>query len=65
VGDVPAWAAAAMTLIDQRRASSAAWLARRDAGLARARLYSWPAHADRLVAIYREVLSRPALSPPR
>ena len=56
VGDVPAWAEAALALLDERRRADRAWRARRAAGLARARLYSWPAHADRLASIYRDVL---------
>jgi glycosyltransferase involved in cell wall biosynthesis len=58
VGDVPAWAEAALGLLDERRRSADAWHARRDAGLARARLYSWSNHVDRLTAIYHDVLSR-------
>jgi glycosyltransferase involved in cell wall biosynthesis len=58
VGDVPAWTEAALCLLDDRRRSTDAWRARRADGLARARLFSWTAHADRLAAIYRAVLSR-------
>jgi glycosyltransferase involved in cell wall biosynthesis len=58
VGDVPAWSEAALSLLDERRGAADAWRARRDAGLARARLFSWAAHADRLAEIYRDVLSR-------
>ena len=60
VGDVAAWTAATLTLLDQARHAPGARAARRAAGLARAHLFTWSAHADRLVAIYREVLSRPA-----
>lgn len=60
IGDVLAWSEAALTLIDEPRRSPDAWQARRAAGLARARLYSWSTHADHLAAIYREVLSRQA-----
>jgi glycosyltransferase involved in cell wall biosynthesis len=60
VGDIPAWTAAALTLLDDRKRSADAWQTRRAAGLARARLFSWANHADRLAAIYRAVLSRDA-----
>ena len=59
VGDIPAWTAAALSLLADRQANSDAWHSRRAAGLARVRLFSWPAHADRLAEIYGEVLSRP------
>jgi glycosyltransferase involved in cell wall biosynthesis len=58
VGDVDAWASAALSLLDERRRSPDAWRARRDAGFARARLFSWSTHADRLASIYRQTLSR-------
>jgi glycosyltransferase involved in cell wall biosynthesis len=58
VGDVAAWTEAALTLLDPLRTPADARLARRAAGLARARLFSWSTHADRLAAIYRDVLSR-------
>jgi glycosyltransferase involved in cell wall biosynthesis len=65
VGDVPAWTAAALAMLDDRKRSADAWLNRRAEGLARARLYSWSTHAARLATIYREVLSRPELTPSR
>jgi glycosyltransferase involved in cell wall biosynthesis len=65
VGDVASWADAALTLLDLPRTSPDSWLARRASGLARARLFSWPSHADRLVSIYREVLARPGILPLR
>jgi glycosyltransferase involved in cell wall biosynthesis len=64
VGDVPGWTEAALSLLEERRRSSDSWLARRASGLARAQLYSWAAHADRLAEIYREVLSRSRVSRP-
>ena len=59
VGDIPGWTEAAHFLLNERRLSPDSWRARRALGLARARLFSWSTHADRLVSIYREVLSRP------
>jgi glycosyltransferase involved in cell wall biosynthesis len=57
VGDVAAWASAVVALLDERRAAPDAWRRRRQAGLDRARRYSWSCHADRLAAIYRGILS--------
>jgi glycosyltransferase involved in cell wall biosynthesis len=59
VGDVAAWAAAALELLDPNHNPPDARAARRAAGLARARRYSWTEHAQRLAQIYEEVLSRP------
>jgi len=56
VGDVPAWSEAALALLDDPAARRAAGRA----GLARAPLFSWSAHVDRLVAIYRSLLPLPA-----
>ncbi len=64
VADLDGWTEAALSLIDEPLRAPDARQARRAAGLARARLYSWAAHADHLVAIYREVLSRPADASP-
>ena len=57
VADLPAWAEAALALLDTPR-TSPAWQARRDAGIARARRFDWSHHADQLAEIYREVLER-------
>ena len=56
VGDIPAWTEAVLEILAEPPPSAAA---RRASGLARARLYSWSDHADRLEEIYRDVLSRP------
>jgi len=53
VGDVPAWAEAALALLDERSAGADAWRDRRAAGLARAAGFRWGTHADRLVPLYR------------
>lgn len=56
VGDVPAWAEAALTLIDDRRGRAEGWRSRREAGLARAARFSWSDHAGTLVRAYRELV---------
>ncbi|GAC1364183.1 MAG: hypothetical protein NVSMB32_06480 [Actinomycetota bacterium] len=53
VADVPGWADAALTLLDDHRARSDAWRARRDAGLARSARFRWPAHVASLLPLYR------------
>lgn len=58
VGDVPAWADAALTLLAERREAPNAWETRRAAGLAWASRYRWSTHVAQLVAIYRELLAR-------
>jgi glycosyltransferase involved in cell wall biosynthesis len=57
VGDVPAWSKAALELLTDRQAQSEAWRARRAAGLARASLFTWPAHARALAGIYNSILN--------
>ena len=57
VGDVAAWADAALELLDARRRGDPAWHARRAAGLARADRYRWTTHVAQLVDIYRSVLA--------
>lgn len=56
VGDVPAWADAARTLLAERRDDPSAWAARREHGLTWASRYRWSTHVAQLVAIYRSVL---------
>ena len=57
VGDVPAWAEAALRLLDERRRGDPSWPSRRAAGLAWADRYRWSTHVDQLAAIYRAVLT--------
>lgn len=64
VGDLAGWTEAVLAVLDEPLRAPDARQARRDAGLARARLYSWATHADHLVSIYREVLSRPVPTSP-
>ncbi len=58
VGDVPSWTSAILSLLDERQRSPDAWLSRRSDRLARARHFSWSAHADHLVSLYREIHAR-------
>jgi glycosyltransferase involved in cell wall biosynthesis len=58
VGDVPAWSEAALDLLAERQAQNEAWHARRAAGMARAALFTWPAHVRALVGIYQSILDR-------
>jgi glycosyltransferase involved in cell wall biosynthesis len=55
-GDPDAWSEAALGLLDQRLRDAPAWHARRAGGLEWASRYRWPAHVERLVALYRTVL---------
>jgi glycosyltransferase involved in cell wall biosynthesis len=54
VGDAPAWAEAALSLLREHQAD--AWLARRKAGITRADLFSWSTHVTKLVTIYNSLL---------
>lgn len=56
VADLPAWTAAALALLDERRRDPDAWQARRLRGIERSRRFRWTTHAARLVEIYRQVL---------
>lgn len=57
VGAIEAWSEAATSMLEQRRSRGDAWRTRRDEGLARAGLFSWPAHVEILMQMYRDVLS--------
>jgi glycosyltransferase involved in cell wall biosynthesis len=65
VGDVPAWTESALALLDERRRCSDTWRARRAAGLAQARRYTWSEHVHRLAAIYHDALDRLKVRPTR
>ncbi|MFO0907008.1 MAG: glycosyltransferase family 1 protein [Isosphaeraceae bacterium] len=58
VADIDAWARAALQLLDERRHDPAAAEQRRQAGIERARLFTWTHHADQLAQIYEQVLAR-------
>jgi len=55
VGDVRDWTARVAALIGERSTRPDRWGARRQAGLVRARCFSWKQFADRLASLYREV----------
>jgi len=55
VGDVREWTERVRALIAERGTRTDRWNARRQAGLVRARCFSWKQFADRLAALYREV----------
>lgn len=57
VADVPRWAGAAAALLDERANDPDRWQARRAAGIAWARRFSWQTHARATVEIYRDVLA--------
>jgi glycosyltransferase involved in cell wall biosynthesis len=57
VGDVEAWSDAALKLLIERGEDHGAWAARRARAIAHAAEFRWPAHAKRLVEIYRAVLN--------
>ena len=58
VGDVPSWTSAVLSLLDERQRLPDSWLSRRLARVARARRFSWSAHADHLVSLYSEIHAR-------
>jgi glycosyltransferase involved in cell wall biosynthesis len=53
VADVPAWTEAALALLDERQNRPEAWQKRRDLGKAQAGQFSWSAHTNKLVEIYK------------
>lgn len=56
VGDVDAWADAALHYLEHRRDPDQPYQAMRADGLARATQFTWQAHVDTLMQIYRDVL---------
>lgn len=59
LGDARAWSQAVIELLVERAHSPASWKARQDAGVARARVFSWPAYAARMADIYERVAGAP------
>ena len=55
-GDVDAWAGAALDYLEHRRDPDGPYQPMRAEGLARAAQFSWPAHVDILMQMYRDVL---------
>jgi glycosyltransferase involved in cell wall biosynthesis len=62
VGDLPAWSAAALSLLAEAPRSAAS-SARRDAGLIQSRRFDWSHHVDQLAEIYREVAEASGRAP--
>jgi glycosyltransferase involved in cell wall biosynthesis len=60
VGDVDAWTAAVLTLLDERDARDGRWQARRDAGLTRAARFTWQRNAQQMRELYEHVVRRRA-----
>ena len=58
VGDVPAWAEAACSILNAINDGSQEIAARRQAGFERAAIYSWTNHAAQLVQIYQGLCDR-------
>lgn len=56
-GDDPErWAASAVTLLSEKDKSPAAWRARKEAGLAHSRHFTWEGQAKQLAELYRTIL---------
>jgi glycosyltransferase involved in cell wall biosynthesis len=55
--EISAWIAAAALLLDEREHQSQLWCRRREAGLARAALFSWSDSTARTARLYRELVS--------
>jgi glycosyltransferase involved in cell wall biosynthesis len=60
VGDTCAWSDAVVRLLAERCERPASWQRRREAGIAHASAFSWDAYAERVVALYREILRHQA-----
>jgi glycosyltransferase involved in cell wall biosynthesis len=59
VGDTEAWVRTVSALLEERRQDPARWAARRAAGRARARCFSWSPFAARLTDIYQALSPEP------
>ncbi len=62
VGDPSAWAGRVLSLLNERDTDSSAWTARREAGSARARCFSWTRYAGEMENLYLEIASASRLS---
>jgi glycosyltransferase involved in cell wall biosynthesis len=56
VGDLESWVKALTGLLAERERRSQSWTNRRAAAIAQAAQFSWAQYADRMVALYRELL---------
>ncbi len=57
VGDLSAWSATISHLLAERAERPEDWQHRRASGLSRASSFSWAEHTNRLVSLYRELVS--------
>jgi glycosyltransferase involved in cell wall biosynthesis len=60
VGDVRAWAEAAVSLLKERAEEPARWESRRADGVSHAARFSWDEYARRMASIYSELSRTPA-----
>jgi glycosyltransferase involved in cell wall biosynthesis len=60
LGDVAVWRDTILALLTEREQSPEEWRARKAAGIARAKEFSWSEYAARLVDVYGGVAGRPA-----
>jgi glycosyltransferase involved in cell wall biosynthesis len=56
VGDVPAWAESAVSLLTEQLSEPERWAERRKANVAQAAKFSWAEYARQMVSIYKELL---------
>lgn len=62
IGDIPAWRALALALLDERRRKPCAWRERRERCRNQAAKFTWEETARKTVAIYQQVLAEAGLS---
>ncbi len=60
VADVKAWSDSVNKLLSERQLLPASWATRRAACLRQANSFSWSSYTQRMVSLYREILSPPA-----
>lgn len=65
VGDLDTWAETILRLLRERETDAGAWRARRDAGIARAQVFSWSRYTASVVDLYEHVAGRRASTPAR
>jgi glycosyltransferase involved in cell wall biosynthesis len=56
VADIPTWSDSIATLLCERREQPQRWSLYREAGIAQAAKFSWSEYANKMVALYRELL---------
>lgn len=63
VGEIDAWSATVLRLIEERAASPDRWQIRRTAGIVQAQRFDWREHARRMTEVYHELLAEPLRRP--